>query len=331
MAGSKPSLGSTEFEKSIANLDKNIEALAATGQYEDQVDELRQTRERLVEEFFSHLSSWDEVELARHLERPYSLDYIRSIFDEYIELHGDRLVGDDQAIIGGLARFEGKPVMVIGQQKGRDLKERQLRNFGYAKPQGYRKALRLMKIAEKSGLPVITFIDTPGADSNVASEENNISDAIARNLMEMSVLGTPIVSVIIGEGGSGGAIGLAVADRILMLEHSIYSVIAPEGCAAILDTFGRDPGRKAEAAACLKLTSSGAKQLGVVDEVLPEPIGAAHRDPETTVLTVKDGISRHLNALLDLPIDEVLSRRYHKFRSMGVFAFASAAEPQPVA
>jgi len=214
--------------------------------------------------------------------------------------------------------------MVVAQQKGRDLKERQLRNFGYAKPQGYRKALRLMKLAEKVGIPVITFIDTPGADSNVGSEENNISEAIARNLMEMSVLETPIVSIIIGEGGSGGAIGLAVADRILMLEHSIYSVIAPEGCAAILDTFGRDPNRRAEAAASLKLTSRGALDFGLIDEVLPEPIGAAHRDPETTAQTVKDALSRHINALIDLPVDEVLARRYNKFRSMGVFEYAAA-------
>jgi acetyl-CoA carboxylase carboxyl transferase subunit alpha len=311
----------TDFEKSLANLDKNIEALAAAVEYEEQVEELRQTRQRLLQEIFSHLSAWDEVELARWADRPYSLDYIKSIFEDYTELHGDRLVGDDQAIIGGLARFEGRAVMIVAQQKGRDLKERQLRNFGYAKPQGYRKGLRLMKLAEKVGIPVITFIDTPGADVNVASEENNISEAIARNLLEMSVLETPIVSVIIGEGGSGGAIGLAVADRILMLEHAIYSVIAPEGCAVILDTFGRDVNRKAEAAASLKLTARGAKQLGVIDEILPEPIGAAHRDPETTAQTVKDGISRHLSALVDLPIEEVLSRRYHKFRSMGVFSY----------
>jgi acetyl-CoA carboxylase carboxyl transferase subunit alpha len=324
MASPKTTLSITDFEKSLADLDKNIEALAAAGQYDEQVDELRQTRQRLVLEIFAHLSPWDEVELARRPDRPYSLDYIKILFEEYTELHGDRLIGDDQAIIGGLARFEGRSVMVVAQQKGRDLKERQLRNFGYAKPQGYRKALRLMKLAEKVGIPVITFIDTPGADSNVGSEENNISEAIARNLMEMSVLETPIVSIIIGEGGSGGAIGLAVADRILMLEHSIYSVIAPEGCAAILDTFGRDPNRRAEAAASLKLTSRGALDFGLIDEVLPEPIGAAHRDPETTAQTVKDALSRHINALIDLPVDEVLARRYNKFRSMGVFEYAAA-------
>jgi acetyl-CoA carboxylase carboxyl transferase subunit alpha len=309
-----------DFEKSLANLERDIEALAAAGHYEEQVENLRHKRQQIVEEIFAHLSPWNEVELARHPERPYSLDYIKAIFEDYTELHGDRLIGDDQAIIGGPAKFEGRPVMVIGQQKGRDLKERQIRNFGYAKPQGYRKALRLMKLAEKSNIPVITFIDTPGADSNVGSEENNISEAIARNLMEMSVLETPIVSVIIGEGGSGGAIGLAVADRLLMLEHSIYSVIAPEGCAAILDTFGRDPARKAEAAAALKVTSKSAKEFGIIDEVLPEPVGAAHRDPDKTALTVKDGIARHLNALVDLPISEVLARRYHKYRNMGEFA-----------
>jgi acetyl-CoA carboxylase carboxyl transferase subunit alpha len=178
-----------------------------------------------------------------------------------------------------------------------------------------------MKLAEKTGLPVITFIDTPGADSNVLSEENNIAEAIARNLMEMSVLATPIISIVIGEGGSGGAIGLAVADRILMLEHSIYSVIAPEGCAAILDTFGRDPNRKAEAAASLKLTARGAFGFGLIDEVLPEPVGAAHRDFDTTAQTVKEAISRHLSALVDLPVEEVLTRRYNKFRSMGVFEY----------
>ncbi len=324
MATVKTPLSITDFEKSLANLDKNIEALAAAGTYEEQVEELRQTRQRLVQEIFAHLSPWDEVELARRPDRPYALDYIKVIFEEYTELHGDRLTGDDQAIIGGLARFEGRSVMLIAQQKGRDLKERQLRNFGYAKPQGYRKALRLMKLAEKAEIPVITFVDTPGADSNVASEENNISEAIARNLMVMSALETPIVSVIIGEGGSGGAIGLAVADRILMLEHSIYSVIAPEGCAAILDTFGRDPNRKAEAAASLKLTSRGAYGLGLIDEVLPEPIGAAHQDIDTTTQTLKDGLSRHLNALIDLPVAEILARRYNKFRSMGVFGYSAA-------
>jgi acetyl-CoA carboxylase carboxyl transferase subunit alpha len=319
----KPLFSVNDFEKSLADLDKNISALPAGGNYDAEVQELRLIRQRLVQQFFEHLSPWDEVELARRPDRPYALDYIKSIFEDFTELHGDRLEGDDQAIIGGLARLDDRPVMIVAQQKGRDLKERQLRNFGYAKPQGYRKALRLMKIAEKSTIPVITFVDTPGADSNVASEESNISDAIARNLMEMSVLQTPIVSVITGEGGSGGAIGIAVADRILMLEHSIYSVIAPEGCAVILEAFGRDPGRGAEAASALRLTSKSAKEFGIVDEVLPEPLGAAHRDPETTALTVKDGIARHLNALVDLPIPEILARRYNKYRSMGVFGSVS--------
>ena len=311
-------------EKSLLDLDRAIEAYesaAPQGEAEthETVRRLRQTRTQLLQSIFKKLTPWDEVLLARHQDRPYSLDYIQILFEEFTELHGDRLVGDDQAIIGGLARFEDVPVMLVAQQKGRDLKERDRRNFGYPRPEGYRKALRLMKLAEKVGLSVITFVDTPGADSNVGSEEHNISEAIARNLMEMSLLRTPIVSIIIGEGGSGGAISLAVADRILMLEHSIYSVIAPEGCAAILETFGRDPSRRAEAASALRLTSQGALKYGLVDAVLEEPLGAAHRNLEATAETIRQSLGQTLNALNKLSLDDLIEQRYQKYRSMGVF------------
>jgi acetyl-CoA carboxylase carboxyl transferase subunit alpha len=239
--------------------------------------------------------------------------------DDFVELHGDRHSADDAAIVGGPARIDGVRVMIIGQQKGRDIKERVLRNFGYAKPEGYRKALRLMKMAEKLSLPVVTFIDTPGADSNLGSEQTAISEAIAVNLMEMSSLKTPIVCVVIGEGGSGGALGLAVADRVLMLQHSIYSVIAPEGCAAILDTFGRNSDRKPEAAAAMQVDAASAKRLGIVDEVLLEPLGAAHGDPETVAATIKEAILRNVAELTALNTETLLKQRYHKFRSMGVF------------
>ncbi len=313
-----------DFEKSIGELDKNILAYEAASsdrgdEYLAVITDLKSTRQRLVEEIFAHLTPWDEVWLARHDKRPYALDYIRLMCDEFVELRGDRHIGDDQAIVGGPARIAGKRVMIVGQQKGRDLKERQLRNFGYPKPEGYRKALRLMKMAERLRMPVVTLVDTPGADANLGSEERAISESIALNLFEMSILKTPIVCAIIGEGGSGGALGLAVADRILMLEHSIYSVIAPEGCAAILETFGRDAKRGNEAAAALRVTASSARELGLADEVLPEPMGGAHFDPETTAQTLQSAIVRTLDTLSALPIDKLLNQRYDKYRNMGQF------------
>ena len=318
-----------QFEKMLTELDKNIVALqkSATdrGQnFEGEVSELQTTRVRLLEGMYSQLSAWDQVEIARHENRPYTLDYIRLICDDFYELHGDRHIADDAAIVGGPAIIGGVRVMLVGQQKGRDIATRQLRNFGYSRPAGYRKALRLMKMAEKLRMPVVTLVDTPGADTQRDSEEQAISEAIALNLWEMSVLRTPIVCGVIGEGGSGGALGIAVADRVLMLEHAIYSVIAPEGCAAILDTFGRDKNRKAEAAAALHLTASDAQKLGLIDEILPEPLGSAHGDPETTAETLKSALLRNLVELSAVPLETLLEQRYQKYRGMGKF---DRAEP----
>jgi len=282
---------------------------------------LEADRDRLIEEVFANLTPWDKTLLARHPKRPYTLDYVRAIFDDYTELYGDRLFADDHAMIGGIATLDERQVMFVGQQKGRDLKERQYRNFGSAKPEGYRKALRLMKIAAKFARPVICFVDTPAADVSVGAEERGISEAIARNMMEMSVLGTPIVVVVVGEGGSGGAIGLGVGDRVLMMEHSIYSVIPPEGCAAII---WRDAAKAKEAADALKLTAQGALELGMIDEVIAEPLGGAHRNVEAAARNVKAAIIKCLDELEKLSVPKLLDKRYKKFRSMGAFA-----EPAP--
>ena len=244
-----------DFEKPLAELDAAIDELKRISEEEgidraEEISALQEHRDRLAEEIFSNLSPWDKTLLARHPNRPYALDYIRAIFDDFVELHGDRLFADDKAMIGGFAILDGKPVLVVGQQKGRDLKERQFRNFGSAKPEGYRKALRLMKMAEKFNRPIICIVDTPAADCSFGAEERGISEAIARNMMEMAVLGVPIVVVIVGEGGSGGALGIAVGNRVLMQEHAIYSVIPPEGCAAILSEFDRNPARAPEARRC---------------------------------------------------------------------------------
>lgn len=318
------SLNVLDFERSLMELDKNISAYesAASERGEDYtsvIDDLKKTRRRLLAEIFANLTPWDQVLLARKSERPYSLDYIKLIFDDFTELHGDRLCSDDQSIVCGPARLNGRSVMVIGQQKGRDLKERTLRNFGYPRPDAYRKALRMMKLAEKVRIPVICLVDCPGADTNLGSEERGIASAIAVNLMEMSVLETPIVAIVIGEGGSGGALGIAVADRVLILEHAVYSVIPPEGCAAILETFGRDPNRKDEAAAALRVTARSARELGMVDDVLSEPLGGAHQDVETTAQTIKQAFIRHLDDLDKLSCGELLEQRYSKYRSMGLF------------
>jgi acetyl-CoA carboxylase carboxyl transferase subunit alpha len=318
-----------DFEKQLADLDKLItDYQNAKGVSEKErkanLAGLHSKRQELLGRMYEHLTPWDEVWLARHPQRPYSLDYIRILFEEFTELRGDRLAGDDQAIIGGPARFMGRSIMVVGQQKGRDLKDRQNRNFGMPRAEGYRKALRLMKMAEKLGLPVVTLIDTPGADPNVSSEEHGISAAIAENLMQMSVLRTPIVSVIIGEGGSGGALGIGVADRVLMLEHAIYSVIAPEGCAAILETFGRDPTRGNEAAEAMRVTAASALELGLIDEVLPEPLGAAHRDLDTTAAAIGAALTKHLDLLIGLAPEDLVEERYQKLRAYGRYLTQAA-------
>lgn len=313
-----------DFEKPIAQLDEQIAEIRrlTIERGEDRsadIAELEQSRDALIEEIFANLTAWDRVLLARHPRRPYTLDYVRTIFDDYVELHGDRLFADDHAMVGGIAVLEGRHVMFVGQQKGRDLKDRQYRNFGSAKPEGYRKALRLMKLAEKFRRPVICLIDTPAADCSIGAEERGISEAIARNLMEMSALKVPIVAVVLGEGGSGGALGIAVADRVLMLENAIYSVIPPEGCAAIL---WKDPSRFREMAEALKITSQDALRLGVVDEVVPEPLGGAHRNTDLTARNVKSAILRHLSELDKLSVTELLDTRYAKYRAMGQFSEA---------
>lgn len=311
-----------DFEKPIAELDEQIAQIRrlTVERGEDRtadIEALEADRDRLIEEIHSNLTPWDRVLLARHPKRPYTLDYVRVVFDDYVELHGDRLFADDHAMIGGIGVLNGQQVMFVGHQKGRDLKDRTYRNFGSARPEGYRKAIRLIKLAEKFGRPVVCFIDTPAADCNVGAEERGIAWAIAQSMMEMSRLRTPIVAVILGEGGSGGAIGIGVADRVLMQENSIYSVIPPEGCAAIL---ARDASKFREMAAALKITSADALELGVIDQVLPEPLGGAHRNVEAAAKTVRAAIIEHLAELEALPVPELLERRYAKFRKMGVFS-----------
>lgn len=314
-----------DLDKPINELDKNIAELRRLSEEEGvdrsaEILDLEENRDRLISEVFANLTAWDKTLLARHQSRPYSLDYIRTIFDDFVELHGDRLFADDNAIIGGWAFLDGQPVMVIGNQKGRDLKERQFRNFGSSKPEGYRKALRLMKMAEKFGRPIITLVDTPAADCSLGAEERGISEAIARNMMEMSLLKVPIIVAVLGEGGSGGALALAVGDRILMQEHAVYSVIPPEGCAAILSEFQRDPSRASEAAAALKITAQNALEHKLIDEIIPEPLGGAHRSYEGACKSVKEAIVRNLAGIEKIPTKKLVEQRYQKFRGMGVYA-----------
>jgi len=315
------------FEKPLQELEERIaelERFTTTRGIDKsaEIARLRARQDKLCEEIFSRLSPWDKVLMARHPSRPYTLDYVRLMFEDFVELHGDRRFGDDPAIVAGLARLDGRQVALIGHQKGRDLKERQFRNFGSARPEAYRKALRVMQLAQKFGRPVISFIDTPAAESRLEAEERGICEAIARNLAEMSALRVPIVVVVIGEGGSGGAIGIGVGDWVMMLEHSTYSVIPPEGCAAILDAFGRDSSRAPEAAEALRLSAQDAFQLGIADEIIGEPIGGAHRDPAATAERVKHCVIRALEQLQDLEADDLVRRRYDKFRAIGRFAEA---------
>lgn len=316
-----------DLEKPIAELEANIAELKRLSEEEgadrsEEILKLEEHRDRLMRQIFSNLTPWDRTLIARHPSRPYTMDYVRVIFDDFVELHGDRLFADDKAIIGGPAFLDGKPIMLMGHQKGRDLKDRQFRNFGSAKPEGYRKALRLMKIAEKFGHPIVSFVDTPAADCSFGSEERGISEAIARNMMEMAALKVPVIVIVIGEGGSGGAIGIAVGNRVLMQEHAIYSVIPPEGCAAIL---WRDATKGPEAAECLKLTAQNALEYEIIDEVIAEPLGGAHRDYEAAAAGVREAIVRNLSQLENLSPDRLVEQRYRKFRQMGVFTCAADA------
>jgi acetyl-CoA carboxylase carboxyl transferase subunit alpha len=316
-----------DFERPVTELEEQIAEIKRRTAEEgidrsQEIANLEAHVQRLMDQIYSHLSPWDRVLIARHPDRPYTLDYIRLIFDEFQELHGDRLFGDDPAIVGGIARFGDRWVTVIGHQKGRDIHERSFRNFGSARPEGYRKALRLMKLAELCRRPILCFVDTPAADPTVPSEERGISEAIARNIREMFMLRVPIIVVLTGEGGSGGALGLGVGDRMLMMEHAVYSVIPPEGCAAIL---WRDPAAKAaerapRAAGALRLTAEDALHFGVVDEVIPEPRGGAHRSYEGAASAVRLALLRHLSEIEGLGEEERLNARYERFRRIGEFA-----------
>jgi acetyl-CoA carboxylase carboxyl transferase subunit alpha len=310
-----------EFERPILELQAKIEERKQLGQEEQagfgsEITRLERKVARLQEEVFANLTPWQRAQIARHPGRPYSLDYIRLMLTDFLELHGDRAYADDRAIVGGLARLDGLPLVVIGQQKGRDTKEKLVRNFAMAHPEGYRKALRLMKLAEKFRRPVLTLVDTPGAFPGVGAEERGQAEAIAKNLREMVELSVPIVVAIVGEGGSGGALGLAVGDTILMLEYAIYSVISPEGCASIL---WRDPGKAPEAAAAMRITALDLQRLKLIDGIVPEPVGGAHRNHQEVAATLKGAVAEAFRSLREMPVDALLEQRYQKFRAMGVF------------
>ncbi|WP_447976749.1 acetyl-CoA carboxylase carboxyltransferase subunit alpha [Candidatus Nitrospira bockiana] len=316
-----------EFEKPLREIEERIEKLSASGQAKHSVqEEIRKLRGKLAQEeaeLYTKLTPWQRTQIARHPQRPSVLDYINFFCRDFMELHGDRAFADDRAIVGGLARFNEQSVMVIGHQKGRTLKERMERNFGMPNPEGYRKALRLMRLAEKFRRPIVTFIDTPGAYPGIGAEERGQAEAIARNLLVMARLDVPIVSVVIGEGGSGGALALGVADRVLMLEHAVYSVISPEGCAAIL---WDDPAKVPDAAATLKMTAEDLYKLGVIDEIIPEPLGGAHRDPQLTADRIAKVLANHLQQVAELSPEALVESRDHKYRRMGVVLDPTAAK-----
>jgi len=311
-----------DFEQPIAELEKQIESLQDAHDEHDDIDitkelaQLEQKNAKLLSDIYANLTAWQVSQVARHPQRPYTLDYIKNIFTDFEELHGDRAFADDPAIVGGLARLDDMPVMVIGQQKGRDVKARQYRNFGMPRPEGYRKALRLFRLAEKFHLPIITLIDTPGAYPGIGAEERGQSEAIAKNLYVMTELKTPIVGVVIGEGGSGGALALGVVDQLLMLQYSTYSVISPEGCASIL---WKSASRAPEAAETLGITADRLKVLGLVDQIVSEPIGGAHRDPDAMMETLKKAIKTNLIALQKKTTDKLLETRYERLMSYGKF------------
>ena len=317
-----------DFEQPIAELENKIEQLRSMQSdsnavdISEEIDRLSQKSQRLTQDIYARLSAWQITKVARHPDRPYTLDYIRGLFTGFVELHGDRHFADDHSIIGGLARFGGHACVVLGHQKGRDTKERTLRNFGMTRPEGYRKALRLMKLAEKFALPVFTFVDTPGAYPGIDAEERGQSEAIGRNIFEMARLRTPIISTIIGEGGSGGALAIAVGDATLMLQYSVYSVISPEGCASIL---WKTSDRAQDAAEALGITAARLKALGLIDKVVSEPPGGAHRDPTQMCALLKRALSESWRQLAALPVEELLERRYERLQSYGRFALAETA------
>jgi acetyl-CoA carboxylase carboxyl transferase subunit alpha len=310
-----------DFEQPIADLESKIEELRyvqneSAVDISEEIDRLSQKGLALTKEIYSSLTPWQVTQIARHPQRPYTLDYVDEIFTEFTELHGDRAFADDQSIVGGLARFNGQACVVIGHQKGRDTKERGLRNFGMSRPEGYRKALRLMKVAEKFRLPVFTFVDTPGAYPGIGAEERGQSEAIGRNIFEMAQLEVPIVATIIGEGGSGGALAISVADQVLMLQFAVYSVISPEGCASIL---WKTAERAADAAEALGITAHRLKALGVVDKIVNEPVGGAHRDVKQMSSTLKRALNDALRQVADLKPKDLLQRRYERLQAYGRF------------
>ena len=309
-----------DFERPIIDLERKIDELkqlsTGTVDFADEIKRLERKARRLQEEVFADLTAWQKVQLSRHPARPYTLDYVQGLFDEFVELHGDRAFADDESIVGGMARFGRREVMVIGHQKGKNTKENLRRNFGMSRPEGYRKALRLMRLAARFRRPILTFIDTPGAYPGLGAEERGQAEAIAKNLEIMATLETPFIATVIGEGGSGGALALGVGDRILMLEYAIYSVISPEGCASIL---WKDQAKVATAAEELKLTAQDLVRLGVCDEVVKEGPGGAHRDLGATSENLRAALERHLDELAALDPQELLERRYQKFRRIGVF------------
>ncbi len=315
-----------DFEQPIAELQTKIDELRFVHEdsavdIADEIARLSRKSQQLTKEIYAKLTSWQIAQVARHPQRPYTLDYIAGIFTEFRELHGDRSYADDAAIVGGLARFNGRPCVVIGHQKGRDTKEKIHRNFGMPRPEGYRKALRLMKLAEKFGLPLFTFVDTPGAYPGIGAEERGQSEAIGRNLFELAGLRTPVVVTVIGEGGSGGALAIAVGDVTLMLQYSTYSVISPEGCASIL---WKSAEQAPEAAEILGITAPRLKQLGLIDKVIPEPIGGAHRDHAAMIASLKKALADAIKPLAELPLDELVERREDRIVSYGKFKELSA-------
>jgi len=315
-----------DFEQPVAELEAKIEELRyvqseSAVDITDEIDQLTKKSQQLTKDIYSDLTPWQVTKISRHPERPYTLDYVNAIFTDFVELHGDRHFADDQSIVGGLARFNGQACMVLGHQKGRDTKERALRNFGMSKPEGYRKALRLMKTAEKFKLPVFTFVDTPGAYPGIDAEERGQSEAIGRNIFEMAQLEVPIITTIIGEGGSGGALAISVADQVLMLQYSVYSVISPEGCASILWKTGE----KAELAAeALGITAHRLKALNLVDKIVNEPVGGAHRDPDQMAAFLKRALADAWRQVSDLKVKELLERRYERLQSYGRFTDTKA-------
>ena len=311
-----------DFEKPILELERKIEELRKFSSSEklDISPEIKKLEEKLgkvKKEIFDNLTSWQKVQIARHPRRPYTLDYINLIMKHFIGLHGDRHFSDDKAIICGLAKIDKEKILIVGHQKGRDTKENLMRNFGSAHPEGYRKAIRVMELAAKFNVPIVCFIDTPGAYPGIGAEERGQAEAIAYNLQEMFTLKVPIIVIVIGEGGSGGALGIGIGDRVCVMENSYYSVISPEGCAAIL---WKDRKKAPEASAVLQLTAPELLKLGVIDEIIKEPLGGAHREPEETAETVKETIKKYLAELKTIPPDKLIEQRYAKFRKMGVYS-----------